>query len=163
MHDCIEDGGIDSAGFAAEPFEQGEAGGLIDLARDPAGIAKDPLDRRRQKEAGGAAGNLQTVIEVFGGFGKIERPEIALHADTLPQRLIDPVRQALAQFGLTDQHYTQQIAVIELEIRQQTDFVKSLLVRYKLGLIDDQNRANPFFVQPVQFAAKLFEQIGLQP
>src|SRR6185369_591632 len=101
---------------------------------------------------------FKSKIQVILYIIHLERQEVELHGDPLPQGFIDRVLQHAAQFRLPHKDNGQKVSVVQLVIGQETYLVKYLPVGHKLRLIDYQYRRDSFIMKYEQGIGNLVEQ-----
>ena len=89
-----------------------------------------------------------------------ERGQVELGADPLGEGPVGAVPEPLAQLGLPHEHDRDQVAVVELEVREQADLLESGLARDEVGFVDDQERRSPLPVQLQEPCVDLVEQVA---
>ena len=72
---------------------------------------------------------LQLGTDLFAA----ERLQDKLEANTLPQRLENPMGQSFQQFWLSHEHHTDQVDRIQLKIYQQPNFIKNIPMQDQLA------------------------------
>ncbi len=84
-------------------------------------------------------GDAQPVLHVGGCLLLIERIETRAHGDSLSQLPQPGSGEVAIQLGLARQDDLEELAVADLEVREETDLLEDL-VSQVLGLIDDEER-----------------------
>ncbi len=80
------------------------------------------------------------MLDVLAGLGARERFQVVTRGDSLGELTeIDP-REHGAQLGLSDQEDLQQLVIVRLQVREQTDLLQHLAAQV-LRFIDDENGA----------------------
>src|SRR5207244_1859158 len=113
----------------------------------------------REDLAALASSDMDAVAQITSGVGRGQRLEIELRADPLRERAVRAVPQAVAQLGLSDENDGDQVAVVELEIREQADFFERRLARDEVRLVHDEQRRPSGFVQCQELSVDLLQKI----
>ena len=101
------------------------------------------LDRGTVKrQRAGEPGHRQAVFDVLRAFGLGQRVEVKAGNHALRQLLHFGAGQQRAQFGLTDQHDLQQLALAGFQVGQQAQLLQHIGAEV-LRLVDDQHAAFP--------------------
>jgi hypothetical protein len=84
---------------------------------------------------------------------------VELGPDPLGERPVGAVLQAVAQLRLAHEHDRDEVAVVELEVREEADLLESGLAGDEVGLVHDQERGAVRFVEGEQPLVNLLEEL----
>ncbi len=133
---------------------------LVQHPRQPSRSLVEELYRPFVEEESRRPRHRQPVAKVGEGAKGGERRQVELGPDPLGEGPVGAVPQTLAQLGLAHQHHRDQVAVVELEVREQADFLEGGLARDEMGLVHDQEGGPSRLVELEEPVVDLRLQVG---
>ncbi len=122
----------------------------VDQAGDTSSAIKHRFDCRIIEEHATASGDGNAVLQIGREISSGEGNDLIADSDSLPQRRVRLSANARQKLRLSDKNETDPVAVVTLQVCDQSDFIKHLFGRDEMCFIDDDEGER---VPPVRVTA----------
>jgi len=106
-----------------------------------------------------ASRHRQPVRQVGAGVLDGQGHEVERHPDPLRERAVCAVAQTIAQLRLAHQDDRHEVAVVELEVREEADLLEGGLAGNQVRLVHDQQRGAALPVELQEPLVDLLEEV----